>query len=52
MEEKLRFVFEYERDEHSMTELCAVSIGISARDWLCVAAALPFARMESRAWRN
>jgi len=23
MEEKLRFVFDYERDEHSMVELCA-----------------------------
>ena len=23
MEEKLRFVFEYERDEHSMTDLCS-----------------------------
>ena len=23
MEEKLRFVFEYERDEHSMVELCS-----------------------------
>ena len=23
MEEKLRFVFEYERDEDSMTQLCA-----------------------------
>jgi len=23
MEEKLRFIFEYERDEHTMSELCA-----------------------------
>ena len=28
MEEKLRFVFEYERDEQSMTELCR-SFGIA-----------------------
>jgi transposase-like protein len=28
MEEKIRFVFEYEQDEHTMTELCQ-SYGIA-----------------------
>ena len=32
MEEKLRFVFEYQRDEQTMTELCATVLGIYARD--------------------
>jgi endonuclease-3 len=40
MEEKLRFVFEYERDEHTMSELCA-HVWHQPGDGLCVASALP-----------
>jgi hypothetical protein len=34
MEEKLRFVYEYERDEQSMKDLCVV-FGISRRLGMC-----------------
>ena len=43
MEEKLRFVLEYERDEQTMTELCD-SYGICAGDRVRVAAAVPGGR--------
>jgi hypothetical protein len=40
MEEKLRFVFSYERDQQSMTDRC-LEFGVSRETGACVAAPLP-----------
>jgi len=48
MEERARFVFEYERDERTMTELCE-DFGISREcgyRWLRVTAAWPCGLVE------